>query len=395
MQNTTESMLDEAVVHVYYADITVQNTDSQEILVLFTKYLYTTVVCVSLIGLALNWLCYRSALFLPNANSSLTPILIRLLAFWDSMALGYNLIDHGIMRLIGWGYSSKHVVVCKLFKLFCSTVRMTAMYHIVAMALDRLAAILAPIWHKNHFSGSEKAMKVAGLASVAVFTFSLFCASPRLYIFSILDNGKCALDYEAMDFGPMRYIVAVSTFGLILFLPHALFTVANVTFIHTLQIRHGKKRTGPKNEQNASDPAKKSKVAQPQRHDPSLGGKRKAKGAQSFVLMLVLLTVSCTLSSLTVGSLNVSSYIMGDKDTNQLLSFDKGSTPMAKLFSAFGDVIGAVNNSVNLFFYLVGGEVFRTAFKNACGIGTVKRSDRSKSNTSNDNHTKSSPSFIK
>ena len=109
MQNTTESMLDEAVVHVYYADITVQNTDSQEILVLFTKYLYTTVVCVSLIGLALNWLCYRSALFLPNANSSLTPILIRLLAFWDSMALGYNLIDHGIMRLIGWGYSSKHV----------------------------------------------------------------------------------------------------------------------------------------------------------------------------------------------------------------------------------------------------------------------------------------------
>ena len=42
-----------------------------------------------------------------------------------------------------------------------------------------------------------------------------------------------------------------------------------------------------------------------------------------------------------------------------------GHTVAAKFLSAIGDIIGVINNSINLFFYLIGGQVFNNAFRKA------------------------------
>ena len=73
-----------------------------------THYVYAVVCVGSIIGIGLNILCFKTSLSLPRAKS-VSSILMRHLAVWDSAALFYNLIDHGLIRILGIGWSCQNV----------------------------------------------------------------------------------------------------------------------------------------------------------------------------------------------------------------------------------------------------------------------------------------------
>ena len=219
-------------------------------------------------------------------------------------------------------------LIYKIYKMCCMGVRMTAMYHVLAMALDRMIAIMTPIWHKNNMA--TKTSKVVGIMGASIILFCLFWSSPRLYVFGKQENGKCGFaEHSRLLPVAMKWLIGISTFGMNLVLPHAIFVVANVVFVQSLNQRKTNTTNAIKKDTNGAnkDPKKMEKVSKTQNNQ------------RSYTLMLFMMTLACTSASITIGSINIVSFAIGEKTEVEFLNFDKGHTGFAKFLSGLGEAL--------------------------------------------------------
>ena len=241
--------------------------------------------------------------------------------------------------------------MCKLFVGGNTTIRMTAMYHIVAMAIDRVIAIRYPIFHRNRIAANVQ--KSVAVTCAVVMFFCFICCSPLFFFMTIGEDGKCqmaAQGYPAL----MEISVIFRSFVINLGLSHVSFAAANIIFVQSLL-----KRT---NAANAASKAKPNNETGQQSTSTAVDEKarRKERNNRNYIIMLILLTVSCSAASITIGTLN-----MVSKDKKA-----KGEMDLSKVLKAIIEIPKVFNNSLNFVFYCISGEMFRKAFVRAffkCG----------------------------
>ena len=105
---------------------------------------------------------------------------------------------------------------------------LTSAYLVSVMALDRLLAIKAPIWHRNNASN-----RTVNIVLAVVISFCFGCTSTSLFFFHVDDDGVCKPNDELHPQFFQIYSFVV-TFVFLFTVPICLLVFANMVFIRSL-----------------------------------------------------------------------------------------------------------------------------------------------------------------
>ncbi|XP_075254529.1 uncharacterized protein LOC142345948 [Convolutriloba macropyga] len=312
---------------------------------------------ITILGFLLNYFCFITAGQLPESSSAR---LMKYLAVWDSISSMQDGVFNLGLKAFGVNLASFTRVGCKLFYWHSWASSITASYHIVAMAVDRVLAIKAPFWHREHSSA-----KLVNKVTVFIAFFFYLFTLPVLYFYDIVpkEDSKCLADWDNYPkfFG---YYGMATNYAVFSGIPFVILLGANWVFISALinkpSVEKPKAENG--NQRNVTEARTKVK-----RRDD-----RKERNKRSYVIMLMFLTGSYLVFSATTAANNITA----------IQSFGKVSADQSAFRMIITEITLILNNSVNFLFYFMSGSVFRSAFKSAILNLFGKKSPAEKNNQS-------------
>ena len=198
------------------------------------------------------------------------------------------------------------------------------------MALDRVLAISAPFWHKNHSSPTN-----ARRVSVTIALFCYVIDLGLLYIFGTTNTDgekRCEIQEEANEQLSLFY-TSVRIYFVAFSAPFVTLLVSNVVFVYSLRRRFSSSQSRPETDQSRA----------------------KWKNERNYILMLLILTCSYLILSSTNAILQM--VLIGQSE--------KWNSAQKSFFEVALEVPVILNNSLNFFFYFISGQMFRNAFKKA------------------------------
>ena len=201
-----------------------------------------------------------------------------------------------------------------------------ASHHVVAIALDRVLAIIVPIWHRTHSNP-----KIARVLSFVITLYSYISCMGTLYYFG-KKTEQDVCDVQQIRFSEYSSLyVSILLYGYFLGAPFATLLISNGVFVWALRNRtHAS--TSVSNEQSRA----------------------KAQNERNYILMLLVLTGSYLVLSLTNTILQMIAINVSSKD------LDKKT-----FFAVTLEVPVIANNSLNFLFYFASGRMFRNAYRKA------------------------------
>ena len=253
------------------------------------------------------------------------------------------------------------------------TIQLTTIYHILALALDRVVAIKIPIWHRNILAANS--LKTVRITTITIFIFCFLCSAPRFFFFVKHPDGACGVSESRMNSAILKYLVGFSTFGSILLTPHVFYIIANTIFVRLLKRRQKTKEIAASatTTTTITGTTKTNAVFSRNVTEADMtkndNNNRKQQNHRSYVIMLFMLTFGCSVAAGAAGAINILTFAIGEKTEAEMLSFDIGRTGFARFAWSLVDILGVLKNSMNFIFYMLSGDEFRKAFRKALGLG--------------------------
>ncbi len=218
--------------------------------------------------------------------------------------------------------------ICRFFVWSLATSFVGAAYLILALAVDRVLALVRPFWYRQ-----LKFLKFARKTFIAVVAVSSIVAVSTLWTAEASQTRPCKCSCQRES----SALTIVQTF-LVTVVPMVILTASNGIFIKRLLLRRKSK-----------PPAKFSR-------DADIGAKIKKKNSKERNYLKILLITSCSYMGLmfaTAALSRVGLYFSQWEQTQNLAEFlwTLMSLPLV------------LNNSVNFGFYCLSGPMFRSAVK--------------------------------
>ena len=288
-------------------------------------------------------------------------------------------------------------MTCKLFHYHSWGSSITASYHVMAMALDRVLAIKAPYWHMQH-----SCRQLATRISVLCATLCYCAVLPNFYFFTTHNppGGECSMSRGTL---PTLLTLYSATINYLVFstVPFLAVLFANIVFIHALNKRGLLKNTksaqslaktsansnlveglegNPKVDIESSRISQDKKDEKPcrnlpfsrskshlsvsnfgegcstnQRRTPLMSSmKRKQQFDRSYVILM--LSITCSFMTLTILAALINNVAIK-------ISLDPEADPAKTQFYQMAvELPMLMNNSLNFLFYISSSRMFRKAF---------------------------------
>ncbi len=186
--------------------------------------LFVTAFFISLVGVVLNYFCYKVTRNLPRQSTS--TILMCYLAIWDTIAGLHDGIFQAGLKFLSIDMADRGAVLCKLLYYHSAASTINASWHLAVLALDRAVSLLFPIWHQN-LNAKKHAKRISWSITLLIYA----CLLPNFYYFYI-QNGICAFYVQGSKIG----VAYASATTVILFVgaPFLVTFFSNVVFVYKL-----------------------------------------------------------------------------------------------------------------------------------------------------------------
>ncbi len=205
---------------------------------------------------------------------------------------------------------------CKVLLWLSTWFTLSAYYHILALAVDRVVAILAPFWHRS-LNKRKVARAISATVTVAACLFTL----PDIPLIVMSEaTTSCGYDRARRTENHVLY-----QFVLLVYTPIGVLTVSNVVFIWALILRARKRRST-----NQTDTTNRERENE------------RSANERNYIAMLLAATCSFVVFQLlSVFSLRYarSLALQGVKDGR------------VELFRNLGRLASILKSSVNILFY--------------------------------------------
>ena len=186
---------------------------------------------MSLLGVLLNFICYKVSLLLPEQSTS--TILMSYLAIWDTIAGIHDGVFQTGLQFFGVDIAAKNAFLCKTLYYHSYGSTINASWHLAAVAIDRAVSLLFPLWHRARDMTAHSRQ-----VSMSITIFVYFCVLPNFKYFYIKDD-VCTLHYEDSQAATMYFNVLM--WGFFVGSPFAVILFSNVIFIFKLLQRKRQK----------------------------------------------------------------------------------------------------------------------------------------------------------
>ncbi len=224
--------------------------------------------------------------------------------------------------------------ICRTFIWTGTILYISSVYLVVALALDRVMAILRPFWYRN-----KNYPTVGRRITLAIVIASALISSPILFTVQPNEGDlNCARRRRISA-------VTISQIIVVFFIPAAVLTLSNFIFV----LRLLKRRKGRRPGQKAVSEILRS-TESPMTSRLSL----RAANEQNYVKML--LATSCSYLLLMFTAISLSFFGLNYAQV-------QGKRQLGQTLWSLSIVPAMLNNSVNFCFYYLSGPMFREACK--------------------------------
>ncbi len=223
--------------------------------------------------------------------------------------------------------------ICRVFVWIGTIAYISAAYLVVALALDRVMAILRPFWYRR-----SNFPKIGRRITLVITVTSAFISMPNLFTVEPTEGDS--------NCGRRRRIavVTISQMIIVFLIPAAILILSNIIFISRL-FKRRKKLPAQRN-------VKKSRTSN-ESEAPTRMGPRLAN-EQNYVKMLLATSCSYLVLMFSTIALNIVGL-----NYSQL----KEKRQLGQTLWSLATLPTILNNSINFCFYYSSGPMFREAFK--------------------------------
>ncbi|XP_075241795.1 uncharacterized protein LOC142336768 isoform X3 [Convolutriloba macropyga] len=303
---------------------------------------------IAIFGFVGNFLTFVTATKMGEKDSSSGNLFMRSLAIADSVSLVRAGVLVSALPFIGFNIVHVNRVVCKVVGFYAWFGTITANFMLVALSMDRVLAVWAPI---AYFQRAKRSYALAVALSIPTFAFVI--SAPTAVIVDIKDDYCIARGYEAY--------IGLLTLVVMLLLPTVTVMVTTLAIVckirsvaNSMVTTNSNKDEKNAKEDNAGLPAKQAEKELQRK-------KRERDMTLSLLFLSVGFLINMGMASVLV-VLGTGNY-----------GFDQS---VASLLINSVEIPMTLNNSINFYLYFLASQTFRDKLSVILGIDNKERKEK-------------------